>query len=45
MVEAVPDKTVIGKQFRKDAKPLMEHLSNLSRTDVEGLEGLLQDKG
>ena len=45
MVEVVPDKGLVGKQFRKDAKPLMEWLSNLDRTAAEQLEGQLQDTG
>lgn len=45
VVEVVADKGLVGKQFRKDAKPLMEWLGNLDRTTVEQLEGQLQETG
>lgn len=41
----VPDKGVIGKQFRKDAKPLLEWLVGLSRVEVEALEARLLEEG
>ena len=45
MVEAVPEKGVIGKQFRKDAKVLMEWLGQLERSEVESLESRLEQDG
>lgn len=45
VVEAIPDKGVIGKQFRKEAKPLLEWLGALDREGVERLEGGLEKTG
>lgn len=45
VVEAIPDKGVIGKQFRKEAKPLLEWLGALDREGVERLEGELEKTG
>ena len=45
MVEVVPDKGVIGKKYRKEAKPLMERLAALTKTQVEDLEKNLTDNG
>lgn len=45
VVEAIPDKGVIGKQFRKEAKPLLEWLGALDREGVERLEGELEKAG
>ena len=45
MVEVVPDKGVIGKKYRKEAKPLMEWLAALTKTQVEDLEKNLTDNG
>lgn len=45
MVEVVPDKGVIGKKYRKEAKPLLEWLGELPKTDIEQLERQLADKG
>ena len=45
VVEVVPDKGVIGKKYRKEAKPLMEWLAALTKTQVEDLEKNLTDNG
>ena len=45
VVEAIPEKGVIGKKYRKDAKPLLEWLSKLGKTDVEKLEKQLAENG
>ena len=37
-MEVVPDKGIIGKQFRKDAKPIMERLAGLDSSQAELLE-------
>lgn len=42
VVEVVPDKGLIGKQFRKDAKVLMEWLVHLDQAAAEALEQRLQ---
>ena len=45
VVEIVPEKGVIGKKYRKEAKPLMEWLATLTKTQIEDLEKNLTDKG
>ena len=45
VVEVVPDKGIIGKQFRKDAKPIMEHLAGLGSSQAELLEKEVSEKG
>ena len=45
IVECVPEKSVIGKQFRKEAKPIMEELVNLNPQGVRRLEEEIQNKG
>ena len=45
VVEVVPEKGVIGKQFKKEAKPLMEWLGALDHEGVERLEGELEKTG
>ncbi len=45
MVECVPEKGVIGKQFRKDAKPIMEWLAGLDESAVQELEWNLETNG
>ena len=42
VVEVVPEKALIGKQFRKDAKVLMDWLSQLDKTAIESLEVQLE---
>ena len=44
-MEVVPDKGLIGKQFRKDAKGLMEHLSHLGSSEIDELEKELKEAG
>ena len=41
----VPNKGVIGKQFRKDAKPLLDWLDQLDSAGAEELESRLKDAG
>ena len=41
----VPEKGVIGKQFRKEAKPLIEWLTTLDNKGAEELEGELEKNG
>ncbi len=45
VVEVVPDKGKIGKQFRKEAKAIMEGLSILTKEAVQGVESQLQQEG
>jgi glycyl-tRNA synthetase len=45
VVEVVPDKGIIGKKYRKEAKPLMERLAVLTKTQIEDLEKSLTDNG
>ena len=45
VVEIVPEKGVIGKKYRKEAKPLMEWLAMLTKTQIEDLEKNLTDNG
>ena len=45
MVEAIPEKGVIGKKYRKDAKPLLDWLGKLANADVEKLEKQLAENG
>ena len=44
-MEVVPEKGVIGKQFRKEAKPLIEWLTALDNKGAEELEGELEKNG
>ena len=44
-MEVVPDKGIIGKQFRKDAKPIMERLAGLDSSQAELLEKEVSEKG
>ena len=41
----VPDKGLIGKQFRKDAKAITEYLTGLSGDAVKQVEQELAEKG
>jgi glycyl-tRNA synthetase len=45
ITEAVPNKQVLGKSFKKDAKAITELLAKLSLDDVKGLESTLNEKG
>ena len=45
VVECLPDKGVIGKQFRKDSKPLLEWLGQLDEKGTERLESDLRASG
>lgn len=45
VVEVVPDKGLIGKQFRKDAKVITELLAGLSGEAVKLVEQELAEKG
>lgn len=45
VVEVVPDKGVIGKQFRKEAKLVLDWLSQLDNASVEKLQQQLQGDG
>ena len=45
MVEVFPDKRVIHKKYHKEAKPLMEWLAALTKTQIEDLENNLLDNG
>lgn len=45
VVEAAPNKGVLGKTFKKDAKIITETLSQLKHSDVELLEKNLENNG
>lgn len=45
VVEAFPNKGVIGKAFKKDAKVIMEHLAALSEQEVKVMEKRLEKTG
>lgn len=45
VVECLPQKSVLGKAFKQDAKIIMEHLSKLDASAVAELEQALSDKG
>ena len=45
VVEILPEKGVIGKKYRKEAKPLMDWLAGLKKTEIEQLEKSLVDNG
>ncbi|XP_070550171.1 glycine--tRNA ligase-like [Ptychodera flava] len=45
VVEAQPQKNIIGKEFKKDAKAIMEFLSNFNECDVQELESALNANG
>ena len=45
VVEAVLNKAPIGKSFKKDAKQVTEHLTNMSEQQLNELEKSLQEKG
>ena len=42
VVEAVLNKAPIGKLFKKDAKQVTEHLTNLTECELEELEKIPQ---
>ena len=45
VVEVVPEKGVIGKQFRKEAKPIMEALASLNSSQAEDVAKETAEKG
>ena len=45
VVEVVPEKGVIGKQFRKEGKAIMETLSSLTSSQAEAVERETAEKG
>lgn len=45
MVDCVPEKGVIGKTFRRDAKPLLDWLAQLDEKGAGHLERELQSNG
>lgn len=45
VVEAVPNKAVIGKSFKKEAKLVTDSLASLSIADVENMEKKLGNEG
>lgn len=44
-LEAVPNRSVIGKSFKKDAKLIMDYLAELSVDSLKCLENELQSTG
>ena len=45
MTEAVTDKKLIGRQFKKDSQPILEHLKKMTVCDIEEMEASFKDKG
>ena len=45
VVEVVPEKGVIGKQFRKEAKAIMETLATFSTGQAETMETEAAERG
>ena len=45
VVEAVPVKSVLGKEYRKESKAIIVYLSELNESAVLNLEKDLQEKG
>lgn len=45
VTEAVPNKAVLGKVFKKDAKIVTDKLAALSLNDLESLEKSLNETG
>ena len=45
VVEVVPDRKVLGKQFKKDSQLIAEYLKGLSECDIGELEKSLKEKG
>ena len=45
VVEVVPEKGVIGKRFRKDAKPILEKLSSIVGKEAELMDQQTSAKG
>ena len=45
VVEVVPEKGVIGKQFRKEAKVIMEGLADLTSSQATAAEKEATEKG
>ncbi|XP_002739603.2 glycine--tRNA ligase-like [Saccoglossus kowalevskii] len=45
VVEVQPQKSIIGKEFKREAKAIMEFLLSFNECDVEELESALKEKG
>jgi len=45
VLEAVPDKALIGKALKKDAKAVTEALQQLTVQEIESLESSLKNNG
>ena len=45
VVEIAPQKGVVGKAFKKDAKVLMEHLAKMTNEEAEAFDKNMQEKG
>lgn len=45
VVEAVPNKPVIGKAFKKNAKAVTDYLAALDKNQVEEMEKSIEDTG
>ena len=44
VIEVIPQKGIVGKAFKKDAKFVMEHLASLTEDQVVELEKALKEK-
>ena len=44
-MEVVPEKGIIGRQFRREAKQIMEALAALSSSEAEDVEREAAEKG
>lgn len=45
VVEAIPNKGVLGKYFKKDAKAITDALMNLQISELEEIEQKLESQG
>lgn len=45
VVEAVPNKGVLGKSFKKDAKAITDALTNLEISELENIEKKIKSQG
>ena len=45
MVELVPVKNILGKEFRQHARSITEKLTKLDATHIEMMERTLKDNG
>ena len=45
VTEVVPDRKLIGRQFKKESQPIMEYLKRMTVCDIEEMETSFKEKG